>query len=87
MALTDAEEQKVREIIHQEALKADATLHAIDGIKHELGGLKDLLVTELGSIKDRVSRLERFQWGIIGGLVMVVTGLPAAAFLVKLVAE
>lgn len=85
--MTDAEEQKVREIIAQEALKESATLTAIDGIKHELSGLKDLLVSELGSIKDRVSRLERFQWGIIGGLVMVVTGLPAAAFLVKLVAE
>lgn len=85
MALTAAEEQKVRDIIAQEALKESATLHAIDGLKDELKSLKDLLVTELGSLKDRVSRLERFQWATIGGIVMIVTGLPAAAFLVKLV--
>jgi len=32
-----------------------------------------------------VSRLERFQWFTLGGIAMIVTGLPAAAFLVKVV--
>lgn len=87
MALSDAEEQKVREMIHQESLKESATLAAINGLRDEVRGLKEMLVSELGTLKDRVSRLERFQWATIGGIAMIVTGLPAAAFLVKLVSS
>jgi len=85
MALSEQEEQGVRKLLHQESLKESATLAAIHAVEAALNDLKAVVTTELQAVKDRVSRLERFQWFTLGGIAMIVTGLPAAAFLVKVV--
>ena len=75
--LSDDEIRLVRTMMAQAVLKDAADDRAFADLMIEVRHFRE-------DIGNRVTRLERFSYLILGGVGMLVTGLPAAAYLVNL---
>lgn len=82
--LTVEEIRTVRAMIVTAELRAQSVTDGLAGLRASIEAYRSEDRESNRRIYARIDRLERFQWVLIGGLVMLVTGLPAAAWLVNL---
>lgn len=74
-------------MLHQSKLKDGHLAETISALRDEIKALRDDVVGEVRSLKDRVSRLEKFQYVTVGALAFLVTGLPAGVYFIRLIQD